>query len=211
MVREQRLAVRSAAQGKLAALMAGLWLVHGKDNEVHPGSARQRSSVSVTGHLPENRWKEYLQESIPDGRREPSGGYPAGYKREEAIREAKRCLHCDCRKPVSCRLRNYAGEYGAAAMKFTGGERKPVERLLQHGRVVYEPGKCIRCGLCVEITERQKESTGLAFSGRGFDVRISVPFHETMKETLVKSAEMCVAACPTGALAFRDSEERDRI
>jgi hypothetical protein len=38
----------------------------------------------------------------------------------------------------------------------------------------------------------------------GSDVRVGVAFGGSLAEALGKSAADCVAACPTGALAFRD-------
>ena len=70
--------------------------------------------------------------------------------------------------------------------------------------MIYEPGKCIKCGLCVRITEEAGERLGLTFLGRGFDVRVDVPFNESLEEALEKVAEQCVEACPTGALAFKE-------
>jgi NAD-dependent dihydropyrimidine dehydrogenase PreA subunit len=171
-------------------------------------SGHRHKSVSAIGHLFESEWAEYLKESIPDHRIEPAGGNLTGFTREEAIHEAKRCLHCDCRKPVSCKLRIYGDEYGAHRKRFAGPERKSLTRSVQHDLVVYETEKCIRCGLCVEITHKHGESLGLTFAGRGFDVRISVPFNESIKVALTRTAKECVEACPTGALAFKDQEER---
>jgi len=48
------------------------------------------------------------------------------------------------------------------------------------------------------------EQPGLSFTGRGFGVRIGVPFGESLAEALKTAAADCVNACPTGALAFRD-------
>ena len=71
-----------------------------------------------------------------------------------------------------------------------------------------KPGeKCIRCGLCVEISGKD-ESLGLTYIGRGFDVRISVPFNETIADALKKTTAACVNTCPTGAMAFKNQEER---
>ena len=42
-------------------------------------------------------------------------------------------------------------------------------------------------------------AAGLTFVGRGFDVRIGVPFDRSMDEALGKVAAQCVAACPVGA------------
>lgn len=201
--REQKMAVHSAAQGKMAAKQAEHYLDPSKTGPV------RNLFNSVVGHLAESEWKEYLGESIPDQRVEPAGGFIRGFTRGEAMHEAKRCMHCDCRKPASCKLRTYAGEYGAQRKRFAGPDRKPLVRSIQHDVVVYETEKCIRCGLCVEITRMHGESVGLTFAGRGFDVHITVPFNETIRAALTKTAGECVTACPTGALAFKDREERN--
>ncbi|MCX6304906.1 MAG: 2Fe-2S iron-sulfur cluster-binding protein [Bacteroidetes bacterium] len=204
-IREQKMAVHSVAQGKMAAKQVEIYL-----GTQHPGTEGEsrRKSVSATGPLFEPEWNEYLKESSHDQRTIPAGGISRGFTREEAIHEAKRCLRCDCRKPVSCKLRMYAETYGAGRKRFTGPERKILTKSFHHEFVVYETEKCIRCGLCVEITEKQGESVGLTFAGRGFDVRISVPFNQTTREALTSTAKLCVESCPTGALAFKDQEER---
>ena len=73
--------------------------------------------------------------------------------------------------------------------------------------VVFEPGKCIKCNLCIEITKKAGEELGFTFINRGFDVQLAVPFNESLKNGLQKTAKECVDACPTGALTWRDSEE----
>lgn len=73
-----------------------------------------------------------------------------------------------------------------------------------HPVVVYEPGKCIDCGLCIQIAAQAGEQLGLTFVGRGFDVRMKVPFEKSLAEGLKVSGAKCVEVCPTGALAFKD-------
>ena len=220
-IREQKMAVHSVAQGKMAAMQVVIYLGTsvGKavpdesDNAAKMHSdreARNRNAVSLTGHLFEQEWAEYMKDSIPGPRLEPMSGILGGFTRVEAMHEAKRCLHCDCRKPVSCKLRLYAGEYGANRKRYAGAERKRLTRSMHHEQVVYETEKCIRCGLCVKITEKHGETIGLTFAGRGFDVQIAVPFNETVREALTVTASECVEACPTGALAFKTNEERDK-
>jgi NADPH-dependent glutamate synthase beta subunit-like oxidoreductase len=208
-VREQKMAVHSGAQGKLAAQQAEHYLKTG----IFPGLddfhvEHIPKSVSTIGHLYEEEWQEYLQESNSSHRTKPVAGTLAGLSQEEAMMEARRCMHCDCRKPKTCKLRIYSEAYGIHRKRNQGQERSRVTRALQHDLVAYESEKCIRCGLCIEITRMHGEAIGLAFAGRGFDVRVVVPFNETTSGALITAAAECAAACPTGALALKNHEER---
>jgi predicted molibdopterin-dependent oxidoreductase YjgC len=136
----------------------------------------------------------------PDGN-QPSETQVSGISEAEAMEESRRCMRCDCRKSETCELRRVADLLGAGHWRDASRNRQRVERIVQHERVIYEPGKCIRCGRCARITERLGEPLGLTFVGRGFGVRIAVPFGEPIAAALRKTAEQCVAACPTGALA----------
>ena len=127
----------------------------------------------------------------------------AGLNRGEAVREAARCLHCDCRSSGNCLLQHYAEVYGADASRYRA-ERRPFTQQLQPGGVIFEPGKCIVCGICVKLTEMAAEPLGLSFVGRGFDMRVAAPFDHTIEEGLGAVAEECVRHCPTGALAFAE-------
>jgi NADH dehydrogenase/NADH:ubiquinone oxidoreductase subunit G len=150
--------------------------------------------------------EEFLKESVPGNRISPKNGPGSGFGDSEAREEASRCLGCDCRKPDTCRLREYADVYQASPLPFPSEERKGFERVVQHDLIIYEPGKCIRCGLCVRLTKEHGEELGLTFVGRGFDVRVETPFHESLGRGLAKAASECVAACPTAALAWKDRE-----
>lgn len=200
MLREHEMAVRASAQGRIAATEVGIYLkTQTPKTKIHFNSA--------FGHLSKPEYREYLKESYLGYPVEPDGGFIAGFNEEQAIAEAKRCMHCDCRKPSSCKLRIYSDQYNANRKRHLGPERKNLTKSIHHDLIVYEPEKCIRCGLCVEISGKE-ESLGLTYIGRGFDVRISVPFNETIAEALKKTAAACVNACPTGAMAFKDQEER---
>ncbi len=122
---------------------------------------------------------------------------------EQGHSEADRCLHCDCRKPVDCRLRHYSQVYGAQPRRYQGQGRS-LSIDVEHEDVIYESGKCIACGICVQISEQQREALGLTWVGRGFDVRVSVPLNQTMSQALHETAQACVSACPTGALSNRN-------
>jgi ferredoxin len=126
----------------------------------------------------------------------------SGLTEEQAVAESERCFHCECGKLHNCKLRDYAAEYQANQTRFKH-ERERIRIITDHPLVTYEPGKCISCGLCVQLTERSNEPLGLAFMGRGFAVRPGVPFGERMEKALEKVAIECVNACPTGALSAK--------
>ena len=92
--------------------------------------------------------------------------------------------------------------YGADPRRYKS-PRRPYEQDIRHAEILFEPGKCIDCGLCVQITAAGGEALGLTYIGRGFDVRIGVPLGHSAAEALTKVAAECVAACPTAAIAWK--------
>jgi len=119
----------------------------------------------------------------------------------DASTEASRCLHCDCRAVGNCSLQRYSDLLGADPGRFRQ-QRRRFEQHAHPANVLYEPGKCILCGICVEIAKQSAEPLGLTFIGRGFDVRVGAPLHGAFSEGLQKAAAECVEACPTGAISF---------
>ena len=129
-----------------------------------------------------------------------------GFVDEQARSEAGRCLHCDCRKADDCKLREFSEDYEAKQSRYKG-ERGLFRQEVGHPEIIYEEGKCIKCGLCIQIAAEAKEELGLTFIGRGFDVRVGVPFGRSIAEGLKRVAEQCVKGCPTGALAVKKEDE----
>ena len=110
-----------------------------------------------------------------------------GLSREEAVREAGRCCRCDCRKADTCRLRQAAEQLGARRYYYTAPRRK-VDVRIDHSLVIYEPGKCIRCGNCLRVAEKAGEPLGLTFVGRGFEVRVTAPLDDALSAALQRAA-----------------------
>jgi NADPH-dependent glutamate synthase beta subunit-like oxidoreductase len=193
-VRKKGLVVRSVADGKEAAGVIDSVLATGK-----PVAVSRPFSTRI-GRVDSDEIDDYLAVADPQPRHEPEAG--AEFDPREAAGQAGRCLQCGCRDRVGCALRRYAEQYGADPNRYRG-QRRRFEQIVQPSGVIYEPGKCIDCGLCVEIVQSSGEPLGLTFVGRGFDVSLGVPFGRSMEEALGKVAARCVAACPTGALAMR--------
>jgi len=194
-VHQRKLTVRAVADGKEAAISIGQYL---SGQEV---SGPVKEFNTRIGKLQDGEIERFLTCSDKAGRIEPTGK-DGGFTDEEACKEALRCLHCDCRKADVCKLKKYAQIYEAKPTRYKS-QRRLFTQKLQHPDIIYEAGKCIDCGLCIQTAAKAGEKLGLTFVGRGFDVRVAVPFERSLAEALNNSAEECVNACPTGALAFK--------
>lgn len=196
-IRSRRMAVTSVAQGKATATSINLFLKGEIPEKQH------RMFNSKFGKLFEDEIIEYQKETVPEKRNILKNGKLDNFTREQAIAEAVRCMHCDCRKPHSCKLRIYSDEYRADRRKFLFGERKKIKKYFQNDLIIYEPEKCIKCNLCVEISAKEKDILGFTSIGRGFTVEVNIPFNRSTNELFNKTAEKCANACPTGAISLK--------
>ena len=196
-IRSRRMAVTSVAQGKAVALSVDQYL-KGK-NPVKP----HRMFNSKFGKLFDEEINEYRKEIVLESgwfiRIQTDGSLSV----DQAQIEASRCLHCDCRKPDSCKLRIYADEYQADRKMFVFGERQIVRKNVQHELIIYEPEKCIKCNICVEICAREKGSFGFTSIRRGFEVEMGIPLNKSLQDMLDQTALKCAEACPTGAISLK--------
>ena len=198
-VKPIRRIVRAVAEGKAVAASIHQHL-SGQTNR-----RRGRAFSSVMGRLERDEIQKIVMEGPGLSPRVMLSSASA-LTDQQAGQEAMRCLYCDCRKAANCELRHYAAVYEAQPNRFKG-ERRHFELQPQHADVIYEPGKCIACGICVQLAEQAGEPLGLSFVGRGFDARMGVPFNASMAEGLQRAADACVRACPTGALAFKENHK----
>jgi len=196
-LRSSRLAVRSAGQGKEVAFSVWQYL-SGMPLKGEPSLFNSRF-----GKLLSSEFAEYLKESVTNKRVYPRDGGRSSFSSEEAVAEAERCLHCDCRAVDNCKLRVYADCYHADQRRFKSGERIRIAKLNTHSTLIYEPNKCIKCGICVRLTEKYGEKFGFTYIGRGFDVEIGVPFNEEISNALTDTAIKVAEGCPVGAISLK--------
>ncbi len=195
-IRSRRMAITSAAQGKATALSVHQFLMGDKPQK------QKRMFNSKFGKLFDVEIDEYKKEATSDSRVKTKD-HLEGFSKEQAQKEALRCMHCDCRKPDNCKLRIFADEYQADRKKFNFGERKSIKKYFQHDLIVYEPEKCIRCNMCVEISAKEKDTIGFSSIGRGFTVEINMPLDHSISELFNDTAKKCATHCPTGAISLK--------
>jgi ferredoxin len=191
-LRGKGLVVRSCADGKEVSQTVSQFVAGKPLDRGHDFSSRM-------GKLQPAELTTYLDRASREEREVPEHG--TDYCESAAMAQSIRCMECTCPSHGKCKLERYSEQYGADANRFTK-DRPPYEVVGRHSSVLFEPGKCIKCELCIKIAAAAGEPIGLTFVGRGFDVVVSVPFERSLDEALTKVAAECVAACPTAALHF---------
>ena len=202
-VRGKAMVIRSAADGKNAATAIDQY-VRGLPVE-GPG----RRFASRMGKVTDDELGLFLA-GASDAPPPVAPSSDDGFNSTEAVQQSARCLHCDCRALETCKLKRYSELYGADPNRFKG-ERAEFQQDLGHALLIHEPGKCINCGLCIEIASAAGEPLGLSFVGRGFKVRVGVPFDKSLQEALSSVAAEAAKACPTAALALKTAKTQTPV
>lgn len=197
-IRSRRMAVNAVAQGKSAAISVKQFL------EGKALSGNSKMFNSKFGKLFEEEYTEYMKEASGNSRIDKQKTII--FSKEEAQKEAERCMHCDCRDADDCKLRIYSEEYKANQKRFSFGERKKITKYFRHDLIVFEPEKCIKCNICVEISSKEGTSAGFTVVGRGFNIEINLPYNSDFKIALKETAIECAEKCPTGAIALKIKE-----
>ena len=207
------LTVRSSSAGRIAAkaidqYLKGVEII----GEPRPFSSRmgklseQDIGLMMRGVNKDQRVLDMVDKVKVSGN--PGEARPA-FTKDQAHREAHRCIRCDCRKLRECKLRDFSIDYDANCDRYKG-ESRPFEQDISHDEIVYESGKCIMCGLCIRVTGDFKEKYGFTYIGRGFQVRTAVPFTRDVADGVKEAAIKCADICPTGAISIDRERGRDK-
>ena len=127
----------------------------------------------------------------------------SGKKVEHETPQASDCLHCNCRAVDSCLLRKYSDQLDASPVAYKNAVRKEyaVENSLKAG-LVYESGKCIKCGLCIQVS-KSNPAQALTFTGRGYNTRVVTPAGLEFDDLPAEMIHAIIDICPTGAMSGR--------
>ena len=123
----------------------------------------------------------------------------AGFDREQAMREAKRCLECGCHDYKECSLIRHADAARVEPDRFAGAKRRRGSET-RLAVIERDEGKCILCCLCVRICDEVAGEGLLGLVGRGFGTAIKPQFRNSDRIKVCATCLKCAEACPTGAL-----------
>ncbi len=129
-----------------------------------------------------------------------------GLEKEEAKKEASRCLECGCTEGFSCLLRDYSTLYSVTSDEFSGQKNLfPGYNNLIPRRppILKDKNKCIKCGTCIRICDELWGLHIYGFVKRGFETEVLPYFNLDLKDTECDFCGQCADSCPTGALSLR--------
>lgn len=123
---------------------------------------------------------------------------------DQMKKEAGRCLECSCAAKEDCLLKKHAADYHVPPDLFQGA--KGVSGAdTRHPHILYDRGKCIRCGTCVKVCAEIIDQHLLAMMKRGFQTTAGTAFGKELP-SYCKDCGACVKECPTGALSWKDKK-----
>jgi len=194
---KSKMAVRAVAVGRKLCE----WLMEFNDKQKVEMPERQFNSVYK--RITQEEQEEFLKEAGNHSSRLELENKLKGFTKEQAIKEAARCLHCDCRKKEECVLRNLSTDYKASQRTYTLATNKKTSKNTSHGLIVFEYLKCIKCGICIQTAQKEGDKTGFAYHGRGFDVCVTIPIEKGIEMLSEKTTISCAKNCPTGAISLK--------
>ena len=197
------IAVRAMGKGRLAAVSIDQYL---RGEPVIGYGYNFNSSMGKLDEVDPERFARYEQaprvkmpELEIERRVRTFDQVELGLTPESAVAEAKRCLECGCAAVNTCKLKEYATQYGAR-QDVWAGERRGYFIDNSHPDLYMETGKCIQCGACVRACRDIRKLEVFTFVYRGFRARVLPYFGLPLSQTTCDGCLECVKVCPTGAL-----------
>jgi len=111
------------------------------------------------------------------------------------------CLQCHCKGVKKCKLKKISSEYNAEQYAYQPANKTRFERYCFEN-ISFEPGKCVRCGICVSLLENKNLKESLSFQFRGRKTIPHAPIGVSWNDCLKYIDREIAANCPTGALCF---------
>jgi len=115
------------------------------------------------------------------------------------------CLICE--KNTNCELQKIA--------RFIGIDEEHINKMRKPERIlpidtsnpffIYDPNRCVLCGICVRTCRNTVSVSALDFVDRGYNSIVSTFGNKPMLESRCVSCGECVARCPVGSLKPKET------
>ncbi len=108
----------------------------------------------------------------------------------------------DCAANNDCTLQTLAAHVGVTPESMARLRRVDRKQPIDDSNpfFVFDPNKCVLCGICVRTCDEIVGANAIDFSQRGFDSRISPFAGSPFLGSACESCGECVVRCPVGAL-----------
>ncbi len=193
-VKQDKQVIRRIGNAKRSAGAINHFLQSGKLIKV-----RKRFN-SVIGKIEEDEKAEWLKECPEETKRYSDPG-----NKKECVEEALNCLHCDCREADSCQLRELAESLDVSNPRMKLASHTIEKKINHKNKLIYEHAKCIKCGLCVRVSQDRTNNPSLCFTGRGFVSKVTEPLTADFDSILPDGTDRVINICPTGALTKKET------
>ena len=121
------------------------------------------------------------------------------------------CATCD--ENGNCTLQQYAYQYQISDEVLNlSKDSEPCENYTTGNEaLVYDLGKCIRCGRCIRICQEVQMAEALTFKERASNVEVSTAFNIPLNDSTCELCGQCISTCPTGALYERAAKNKGQF
>jgi len=119
---------------------------------------------------------------------------------------ARDCLSCI--RNQNCELQQLTRELGIRDVEFPGTMTKKTFDDAAEG-IVRDTSKCVLCGRCVTVCQKEQGLGILGIMERGFNTKVGPLFDKSFNDVNCMECGQCVNVCPVGALS--EKEELHRV
>lgn len=193
------IAIEAIAEGKRAARVMDTYLKGALIPYCEPYTVKKTGVTEEDYfHVLPNQ-PAYMGHMRPQTRKHNFEEVVEGYRVENALLEANRCLECGCHDVFECDLYKFANAYPVKPERFEGAKSQ-LPLYEDHPHILRDQNKCILCGMCVRACDEVIAIGALGLVNRGFDTVVAPALEKAFDQTQCIGCGTCVGLCPTGAL-----------